>query len=76
MRRKRARTARGRVVVRPRWPGEDDTGGSSPDPNHSDPYSSADEASHAGWGGALTHDDASFVQAQNSVASMTYMFLE
>jgi hypothetical protein len=47
--RKRARTARGRVVVRPKWPGEDDTGGSSPDP--SEAYSSADEASHAGWAG-------------------------
>ncbi len=40
------------MVVRPKWPGEDDTGGSSPDP--SEAYSSADEASHAGWAGACS----------------------
>ena len=41
--RKRARTARGRMVVRPRWPGEDTTPSASHD--DSDAYSSPDEAS-------------------------------
>lgn len=34
--------------MRPKWPGED-TGGSSAE--NSEPYSSADEASQAGWHG-------------------------
>ena len=57
--RKRARTARGRVVVRPKWPGEDDTGGSSPELSEAY-YSSADEASHATWAGTShMHRDTS-----------------
>ena len=49
--RKRARTARGRMVVRPRWPGEDTTPSASHD--DSDAYSSPDEASP--WTGDPTH---------------------
>ena len=55
MHRKRARTARGRMVVRPRWPGEDATPSASrDDASDAAAYSSADEASQP-WPGLLTY---------------------
>ena len=54
LRRKRARTARGRTVVRPRWPGEDATPSGSREDSDGG-LSSADEASQPWPGERLAH---------------------